>query len=80
MKKLKAFFFWEMRLNKTALRSYGTGSNSHQVIDEDKNKQKYGNKPEIGLLYFQIMETNKAVLGMLLSIVKQVNMNPWVHK
>lgn len=26
------------------------------------------------------MEINKEVLEMLLNIVKQVNMNPWVHK
>jgi len=37
-----------MRLNKIALHSYITKSNSYQVIDEDKNKQKYGNKPETG--------------------------------
>lgn len=50
MKKLKpgCFYFREMRPNKTAIRSQATGSNSHQVIDEDKNKQKYENKPEIG--------------------------------
>lgn len=46
--KSGCFYFREMRLNKTAIRSYATGSNSHRVIDEDKNKQKYGNKPEIG--------------------------------
>lgn len=80
MKRLKAkcFYFREVSLNKTALCSYATGSNSHQVID--KNKQKYGNKPEMGWLYFQIMDTNSEVLGMLLNVVKQVNMNPWVHK
>lgn len=69
-----------MRLNKIALHSYVTKSNSHQVIDKDKNKQKYGNKPEIGWICFQIMETNREILGMLLNIVKQVDMNPWVHK
>lgn len=49
MKKLIAgcLYFQEMRLNKIALHSYITKSNSHQVIDEDKNKQKYGNKPEM---------------------------------
>lgn len=52
MKKLKAkcFYFREVRLNKTALCSYATGSNPHQGIDENKNKQKYRNKPEIGWL------------------------------
>ena len=82
MKKLIAgcLYFQEMRLNKIASYSYVTKSNSHQIIDEDKNKQKYGNKPEIGLIYFQTMETNKEVLGMLLNTVKQVDMNTWVHK
>lgn len=78
--KSGCFYFREMRLNKTAIRSYATGSNSHRVIDEDKNKQKYGNKPEIGWICYQFMETNTEVLGMLLNIVKQVNTNPWVHK
>lgn len=50
MKKLKAkcFYFREVGRNKTVSSSYATGSNSHQGIDKDKNKQKYGNKPEIG--------------------------------
>lgn len=76
MKKLTAgyLYFWDTRLNKIALHSYITKSNPHHVIDEDKNKQKYGNKPEIGWIYFQILETNREVSGMLLNIVNQVDM------
>lgn len=68
-----------MRLNKTALHSYITKSNSHQVTYEDINKYKYGNKTEIGLIYFLVMETNREVFGMFVNVVKQVNMNQWVH-
>lgn len=71
MKKLKAKCFYFREVDKTALCSYATGSNTHQGTDKDKNKQKYGNKPEIGWVYFQIMETNREVLGMLLILLNR---------